>query len=30
MTLVFVIRGYRVKDAERFELHWERMRAAHA
>jgi O-antigen ligase len=30
MTLVFVIRGYRVKDAARFELNWQRMRAAHA
>jgi O-antigen ligase len=30
MTLVFVIRGYRVKDAERFELNWQRMSAVHA
>jgi O-antigen ligase len=30
MTLVFVIHGYRVKDAEPLELHWRRMRAAHA
>jgi O-antigen ligase len=30
MTLVFVIRGYRLKDAERFQLQWNRLRAAHA